>query len=70
MKKIITAIGNNMLNEKLKELGKYEIVGNDISYKEGVIEFLEEKGDIDVLIISELLYGDLDFKEMISKIIK
>ena len=34
MKKIITAIGNNILKEKLEELENYEVLGNDIQYKE------------------------------------
>lgn len=70
MKKIITAIGNNILNEKLKETGKYEILGKDIQYKEGILEFIKEKEAVDVLIISELLSGELDFKELIREIQK
>lgn len=70
MKKIITAIGNSILNEKLKESGKYDILGNDIQYKEGVLEFLSEKSNIDILIISEILYGSINFKELIKEILK
>ncbi|MBR3697053.1 MAG: hypothetical protein IKM97_02100 [Clostridia bacterium] len=70
MKKIITAIGNNILNENLIKLNKYEIIGRDIQYKEGILEFLKENKNVDVLIISELLDGDVDFKDLISKILK
>lgn len=70
MKKIITAIGNNILKEKLEELENYEVLGNDIQYKEGVLEFLEEKKEVEILVISEILEGDIEFKKLISKILK
>ena len=56
MKKIITAIGNSMLNDKLKEMNKFEIVSRDIQYKEGILEILNERKDIDILIISDIDY--------------
>lgn len=70
MKKIITAIGNNILKEKLEELENYEVLGNDIQYKEGVLEFLEEKKEVEILVISEILEGEIEFKKLISKILK
>lgn len=70
MKKVITAIGNNMLNESLRDLGKYEVIGNDIPYKEGVLEILSEIKNVDTLIISEILYGEKDFKETIKDVLK
>lgn len=70
MKKIITAIGNNLLNKKLVNLDKYEIPVKDIQYKEGVLEFLNENPNIDILIISEILEGEIEFKKLITNIIK
>ncbi len=67
MKKVITAIGNKNLNQKLKQENSLEIVTEDIPYKEGIIEFLENK-QIDFLILSELLPGEIDLKELIEKI--
>ena len=67
MKKVITAIGNKNLNQKLKEENSLEIVTEDIPYKEGIIEFLENK-QIDFLILSELLPGEIDLKELIENI--
>ena len=67
MKKVITAIGNKNLNQKLKQENSIEIVTEDIPYKEGIIEFLENK-QIDFLILSELLPGEIDLKELIEKI--
>lgn len=69
MKKVITAIGNKNLNQKLKQENSLEIVTEDIPYKEGIIEFLENK-QIDFLILSELLPGEIDLKELIEKIRK
>ncbi len=67
MKKVITAIGDKNLNQKLKQENSIEIVTEDIPYKEGIIEFLENK-QIDFLILSELLPGEIDLKELIEKI--
>ena len=68
MKKIITAIGNEILNRKLNEEKNLEIIGEDIQYKEGILEFLEKEKNIDFLILSELLPGQIDIKELIEKI--
>ncbi|MCI9247446.1 MAG: AAA family ATPase [Clostridia bacterium] len=67
MKKIMTAIGDQNLNHKLKQENTFEIVVEDISYKEGIIEVLEKK-QIDFLILSELLPGEIGIKELIEKI--
>ena len=66
--KIITALKNPKTNEKLKEEKNYEIIGNDIQYQEGVIEILEKNPNIDLIIISELLPGELSLKKIIEKI--
>ena len=68
MKKIITAIGTNDLNEELKKEEEFIILKNDIPYQEGVIDILNKNQDIDFLIISELLPGKYNIKELINKI--
>ena len=68
MKKIITAIGNKKLNQKLKEENNFEIIIEDIPYREGIVEVLEQDKDIDFLILSELLPGEIGLKELIEKI--
>ena len=68
MKKIITAIGNENLNIKLKEEKSFEIMADDIQYKEGILEFLEKEKNIDFLILSELLPGEIKIKELIERI--
>ena len=66
--KIITALENPKINEKLKKETDFEIIGNDIQYQEGVIEILEKNKEINLLIISELLPGETDFIKLIEKI--
>lgn len=66
--KIITALENPKTNEKLKEETNFEVIGNDIQYQEGVIEILNKNPEIDLIIISELLTGQIGFKKLIEKI--
>ena len=66
--KIITALENPKTNEKLKKETDFEIIGNDIQYQEGVIEILEKNKEINLIIISELLPGQIGFKKVIEKI--
>ena len=53
--KLITAIGNPVLNEKLRILESVCVVGRDIQYQEGIVEILEECEDIDCLIIHTIV---------------
>lgn len=68
IKKVITALGECTINEKLRERKIYEVIGNDIPYQEGVIDVLESNSLIDVLIVSESLIGEYEIKEFINKI--
>ena len=67
MKKIITAIGDKYLNERLKEQN-FEVLGKDIQYIEGVFEKLELQKDVNVIIISSKLIKENKYKEFIYKI--
>lgn len=67
MKKIMTAIGDQNLNQKLSQEDTFEIVSEDVPYKEGIIEVLEKK-KIDFLILSELLPGEIELRELVEKI--
>ena len=49
MKNIITAIGNERLNEELKKENNIKILNKDIQYREGVLEILEENENIHTL---------------------
>lgn len=68
MKKIITAIGNPILNEKLKIEKNIEVIGNDIQYQEGIFEILEKENYIDFLILSEIISGNFKIEKLIEKI--
>jgi len=68
MKTIVTALGNKTLNEQLKLVEDFEILIDDIQYKEGIIEYLEKENLIDYLIISELLPEKLEIKKLIENI--
>ena len=46
MKKIITAINNPNLNEKLKQENNLEIICKDIQYKEAILEILLENKNV------------------------
>lgn len=65
---IVTALQNPEINKNIKEKTKYNIITNDIQYQEGIIEVLEKNEEINLIIISELLPGNMEFKELINKI--
>ena len=66
--KVLTAIGNENLNNVLKKQGDFEILENDIFYKEGILEFLEKNNDVDILILYENLAGEINIINLINKI--
>ena len=70
MKRILTAIDNPTLNIRLKEEKEIKIIGKDIPYKEGILEFLEKNKNIDIIIISEKLQGEIETENLIQNINK
>ena len=68
MIKIITAIGNPNLSEKIKLEKNIEVIGKDIQYQEGIFEILEEEKNIKFLILSEFINGELSTEKLIEKI--
>ena len=68
MKKVITALLNKTVNEKLKQYNEIKILINDIQYQEGIIEALEINNEIDFIILSELLPGEYNLKGLVEKI--
>lgn len=70
MKRVITALGTPKVNEKLRKFPELEIIMSDIQYQEGILEALEINNKIDVIILSELLPGKLEIKELVEKIKK
>lgn len=68
--RILTAIQNKEINEKIKKNKKIEIVNTDIQYKEGIIEYLENDSKIDLIILLENLPGEISVEELINNIKK
>ena len=67
MKKIITALANPELNNSLKKQDEFDVLVDDIQYQDGILEILSEK-EADILIMSELLKGENNLKELLKKI--
>ena len=68
MKKIITAINNPNLNEKLKQENNLEIICKDIQYKEAILEILLENKNVDILIINNDLPGEIQTEKLLNEI--
>ena len=68
MKKVITAIGNKNVNEKLKIENNIQVIGTDIQHQEGILEILEKENEINFLIVSEKIIGELNIIQLIEKI--
>ena len=68
MKKIILAINNKKLEEKIKESNNIKIVCNNLQYREAILEILEENKNIDFILINENLPGIISIEELIKKI--
>ena len=70
MKKIITAIGNSKINKKLILENKYEIIFNDIQYKDAIIEIINLNKKIDILILNKNLPGEIELDKLVIEIKK
>lgn len=68
--KVITALGNKIINEQLKNVENIEILNSDIQYKEGILEYLEKNKKVDIILISQNLLGQIKIKELIENIQK
>ena len=70
MIKIITALGNPIINKKLSKNKKLEIIEKDIQYKDAIIEIINKYKKINFIIISENLPGEISKEEIKRKIKK
>lgn len=69
MKRIITAIGDEELNNVLRMQKNVIIESSDIQYQEGIIEALDKYRDTDIVIIKEDIIGELEIEDLIRGII-
>ncbi len=67
MKRIVTALGNDVLNLELRKYAKYDVVSQDVFYQDGLLDMLDNY-EVDAIVISGLLQGDLSITEFISKV--
>ena len=74
MKKIITAMISQELNNELKNEKDFEVICNNIQYREAIIDIinLKKKNDlnIDILILDEQLPGEINLEDLILNIKK
>ncbi len=68
MKKIILAINNKKLEEKIKENDSIKIICNNLQYREAILEILEKNKNVDFILINEHLPGMISIEELIKKI--
>ena len=68
MIKIITALANPKITEMLEKEQKIKVVTPDIQYQEGIFEILTQNQNVDKLLLSQLLPGKNNLKELIIKI--
>ena len=68
LKKIITAINNPKLNEELKKEKNFKVIGKDIQYREAILEILEKNKNINIIILSENIPGEIKLENLIKKI--
>ena len=70
MKKVITALLNENVNEKLQQYEEINVFVKDIQYQEGILEVLQIQKEIDFIILSEFLPGQYNIKQLIEEIKK
>ena len=70
MKRVITAVNNKKIIEKISKNKNFKIIFNNLEYREGILEVIEKIKNIDVIIISELIPGEISIEELIKKIRK
>ena len=68
IRKIIIAINNKKLEDKIKENDNIRIVCNNLQYREAILEILEKNKNIDYILINENLPGIISVEELIKKI--
>ena len=68
MEKIMLAINNNKLEEKMKENNNIEIICDNLQYREAILEILEKNKNINYILINENLPGIISIEELIKKI--
>ena len=68
MKRILTALDNQNLYNKIKNINFFYVYEKDIQYKEGIIEILKKDKSFDIIIIYEKIPGEMKIEKLIKEI--
>lgn len=68
MKKIILAINNKKIIEKIKNKNNKNIIFKFVQYREAILEILEKTNKINYIFIEEKLPGQISIEDLIKKI--
>ncbi len=67
IKSVLTAMGSPEHHKELRN-SDIQVIANDIQYKEGILEYLNESIDINYLVLDDNLPGEISTKDLIQKI--
>ena len=65
MKKIILAINNKNLIEKIKNKNNKNVIFKFVQYREAILEILEKTNKINYILIVEKLPGQISIEDLI-----
>lgn len=70
MRKVLTAIGNPMLNQKIKKLENYEVLLDDIGSDDELLEALEREQTVEILFLCTNIIEHYSVEKLIEMIRK
>ena len=68
MKKIILAIDNKKISNKIKEINNFNLIMKNVQYREAILEILKKEKNINFILINEKLSGEISIEDLIKKI--
>lgn len=70
MKKVIVAIDNKKILNKIKKTNNLKINFKRVQYREAILEILKKEKNIDIILMDEKLSGEISIENLINKIKK
>lgn len=68
MKKVILAIDNKKIIDKIKEVNNLKVILKKVQYREAILEILKKEKNINFIFINEKLSGQISIENLINKI--